>query len=106
MGAPSSFRNYRSDRLSSNDLDEIRNLLADFFDEFSAEVASQVEAIKSEKPAEYLTTRQVAKMTGFSQATLEAFRSKRQGPAYYKQGANVRYRLEDIRAWMESERFE
>ncbi len=57
------------------------------------------------KPAtispEYLTTQQVAQMTGFSLKSLEAMRHKRNGPPYLKVGARVRYRAEDVRAWIE-----
>jgi predicted DNA-binding transcriptional regulator AlpA len=51
---------------------------------------------------EYLTAEQVAQLTGFSSKALEAFRSKRQGPLYLKVGHNVRYRADDVRAWVEA----
>ncbi|MCE6950128.1 helix-turn-helix domain-containing protein [Cereibacter sphaeroides] len=54
----------------------------------------------------YLTTDEAARITRLSRAALEAFRSKRQGPPYFKVGTNVRYRLDELRAWMESERIE
>jgi predicted DNA-binding transcriptional regulator AlpA len=51
---------------------------------------------------EYLTAEQVAQMTGFSTKSLEAYRAKRQGSAFLKVGHSVRYRADDVRAWMEA----
>lgn len=51
---------------------------------------------------EYLTADQVAQMTGFSTKSLEAYRAKRQGPPFLKVGHSVRYRADDVRAWVES----
>ncbi len=51
---------------------------------------------------EYLTADQVAQMTGFSTKSLEAYRAKRQGPPFLKVGHSVRYRADDVRAWMEA----
>ena len=50
---------------------------------------------------EYLTARQVSKMTGFSMKALETMRHRRRGPRYFKVGVLVRYRAGDIRAWIE-----
>ncbi|MEL6587922.1 MAG: helix-turn-helix domain-containing protein [Pseudomonadota bacterium] len=52
---------------------------------------------------EYLTAEQVAQMTGFSTKSLEAYRAKRQGPPFLKVGHSVRYRADDVRAWMEAD---
>lgn len=51
---------------------------------------------------EYLTAEQVAQMTGFSPKALEAYRAKRIGPNYLKVGHNVRYRADEVRAWVEA----
>ncbi len=57
---------------------------------------------------EYLTPRQVSQLTGFSPRALEAMRSKRTGPAFSKLGTGkngaVRYRVVDVRAWIERHR--
>lgn len=50
---------------------------------------------------EYLSPDQVAQMTGFSLKWLEARRAERNGPPYIKVGHNVRYRAEDVRAFIE-----
>ena len=52
---------------------------------------------------EYLTADQVSQMTGFSPKALENYRSKRSGPPFLKVGHSVRYRADDVRAWVESE---
>ena len=51
---------------------------------------------------EYLTADQVSQMTGFSPKALEAYRAKRQGPTFLKVGHNIRYRADDVRAWVEA----
>ncbi|MFP4450519.1 MAG: helix-turn-helix transcriptional regulator [Rhodosalinus sp.] len=51
---------------------------------------------------EYLTPDQMAQMTGFSTRALEACRAKRQGPPFLKVGTSVRYRADDVSAWMEA----
>lgn len=50
----------------------------------------------------YLTADQVAQMTGFSTKSLEAYRAKRQGPPFLKIGHSIRYRADDVRAWVEA----
>ncbi len=50
-----------------------------------------------------LNEHDVARITGMSLATVRRWRLLRQGPKYIKCGsAAVRYRPEDIRAWLES----
>ena len=51
---------------------------------------------------EYLTADQVAEMTGFSSKSLEAYRAKRQGPPFLKIGHSIRYRADDVLAWVEA----
>jgi predicted DNA-binding transcriptional regulator AlpA len=45
---------------------------------------------------------EVARVTGMSVQTVRRWRLFRQGPKYLKLGAAVRYRPEDIAAWLES----
>lgn len=53
---------------------------------------------------QYLSTPQVAKLTGFSVRALETMRAKHVGPIYIKVGNNknsaIRYHLQDIQEWM------
>jgi predicted DNA-binding transcriptional regulator AlpA len=47
-----------------------------------------------------LNEHDVARITGLSVASVRRWRLLRQGPKYLKIGAAVRYRIEDIRAWL------
>jgi len=49
-----------------------------------------------------LNEHDVARITALSVASIRRFRLLRQGPKYLKIGAAVRYRPEDISAWLES----
>lgn len=49
-----------------------------------------------------LTEHDVAHIASLSVATVRRWRILRQGPKYLKIGAAVRYRPEDISAWLES----
>ena len=49
-----------------------------------------------------LNEHDVARITGLSVASVRRWRLLRQGPKYLKIGAAVRYRPEDISAWLES----
>ncbi len=88
--------------LSLRDLHEIREVVQECISLF-------IEQVKPEEHApepEYLTTREVAEITKYSKAALEAYRGKNDGPPFYKQGANVRYRSDEVRNWMEEKRYE
>ena len=49
-----------------------------------------------------LSEHDVARITGLSVASVRRWRLLRQGPKYLKIGAAVRYKTEDISAWLES----
>lgn len=49
-----------------------------------------------------LNERDVARVTGLSVASVRRWRLFRLGPKYLKIGAAVRYKPEDIKAWLES----
>lgn len=51
---------------------------------------------------ELLTERDVSRITGMSVASIRRWRLLRQGPRFIKVGAAVRYKTEDIAAWLES----
>ncbi|SMX31932.1 Helix-turn-helix domain protein [Actibacterium lipolyticum] len=87
-------------KLSVRDLEEIREIIESCLDKLTETVDSECR----EATPEYLTTPEVAALTKYKKATLEAMRSKRQGPPYYRQGYNVRYRSDEVRAWMEANR--
>ena len=49
-----------------------------------------------------LNEHDVARITGLSVASVRRWRLLRQGPRYLKIGSAVRYRPDDIAAWIES----
>jgi len=49
-----------------------------------------------------LNEQDVARITGLSVASVRRWRGLRSGPKYLKIGASVRYRPEDVAAWIES----
>ena len=49
-----------------------------------------------------MTEHHLARITGMSVATVRRWRLLRQGPKYIKIGAAVRYKPEDVSAWLES----
>ncbi len=49
-----------------------------------------------------LNEHDVARITGLSVASVRRWRLLKQGPRYLKVGAAVRYRAEDICAWLET----
>jgi predicted DNA-binding transcriptional regulator AlpA len=49
-----------------------------------------------------LTEHDVARITGLSVASIRRFRLFRQGPKFLKLNSAVRYRPEDLKAWLES----
>jgi len=65
------------------------------------------EAIREREPmtdriGTLLNERDVARITGMSVASVRRWRLLRQGPRFLKLNAAVRYRAEDISAWLES----
>ena len=53
---------------------------------------------------EYLSPKQVFQLTGISVKRLEALRSVRLGPPFHKVGRSVRYKIEDVHAYIEKGR--
>jgi len=49
-----------------------------------------------------LNEHDVARITGLSVASVRRWRLLRQGPAYLKIGSAVRYKREDVAAWLET----
>ena len=59
------------------------------------------ESVAKEGLQSLLNEFDVARITGLSVASVRRWRLLRQGPKYLKIGAAVRYRAEDISAWLE-----
>lgn len=49
--------------------------------------------------SEFLTPGQAGKVLGLSPGTLSRYRTSGNGPAYYKFGKAIRYRIVDVAAW-------
>jgi len=49
-----------------------------------------------------LNEHEVALITGLSVASVRRWRLLQQGPKYIKIGSAVRYRTEDVRAWLDT----
>jgi predicted DNA-binding transcriptional regulator AlpA len=54
----------------------------------------------------YLTEREVSQITNLALPTLRNYRQQGRGPAYFKAGRAVRYRVEDVIGYMEKNRVE
>lgn len=55
---------------------------------------------KKQKPKLYISTRELADELGLAPITIEIWRAKGQGPRYVKIGRTVRYRRQDVDAWL------
>jgi predicted DNA-binding transcriptional regulator AlpA len=53
-------------------------------------------------PDALLNEHDVARITGLSIASVRRWRLLKQGPRYVKISSAVRYRVEDLKAWLES----
>jgi predicted DNA-binding transcriptional regulator AlpA len=51
---------------------------------------------------ELMNEHDIARITGLSVASVRRWRLLRQGPRYVKIGAAVRYKIEDVQAWLKS----
>jgi predicted DNA-binding transcriptional regulator AlpA len=52
---------------------------------------------------EYLTAPQAAALTGFTAKALERYRQQPdKGPKFFRVGTSIRYRADDLRAWIEA----
>jgi excisionase family DNA binding protein len=61
-----------------------------------------VEGNDADRRLALLRPPEVAEVTGLSVHTLAVWRTKNEGPRYVKVGRFVRYRSEDLDAWLES----
>lgn len=57
------------------------------------------DATGAEADGRFLTSAEASKVLGLVPLTLARYRHAGTGPAFYKFGSAVRYRLEDLRAW-------
>lgn len=52
----------------------------------------------------WLTIKEVAAQFGFNRRTLYRWRSEKTGPPYFRLGGAVRYREDELNAWIEAQR--
>lgn len=87
--------------------ESFRTLALQVGEHIAAQLREQRQSPEAITP-EYLTPHQTAQLTGFSLRALESMRAKRIGPVYAKVGkaknGPIRYRLDDVRAWMDQYR--
>ncbi len=55
---------------------------------------------------EYVSSAEAAKLLGLARGTLPAWRSKGEGPAFYRFGRSIRYRRSELEAWAADRRRE
>ena len=53
-------------------------------------------------PVGYLSPKQAARLTGYTEKALERRRQRGNGPPYSKVGKSIRYAVADPQAWMEA----
>lgn len=63
---------------------------------------SERESVATPQLPTLLNEFDVARVTGLSVASVRRWRLFKQGPRYLKIGAAVRYRAEDVQAWLET----
>ena len=52
-------------------------------------------------PHEYLTPREAAQFVKLTPRALEQMRGQKRGPRFHKVGRLCRYKLDDLRSWIE-----
>lgn len=85
-------------------------MLDPIYEEHARLVATRVADILRERSAvvpEYLSPEDAAVLLGISKRTLENYRVRGDGgPPYHRIGGLIRYRVADLRAWVERGRVE
>lgn len=81
--------------------DHLNVLIRELSRSIAAQIIQQLPTPEAPAALEYLTSRQVAEMSGFTEKALESLRARREGAPFLKIGVCVRYRASDVRAWIE-----
>ncbi len=63
---------------------------------------SERQSVANQRLESLLNEHDIARLTGLSVASVRRWRLFRQGPKYLKIGSSVRYRPEDVTAWLET----
>lgn len=85
---------------------EVSQVTPDLTDEIAIKVAAALaEGFASGRippPPEYLNTAHAAALLGLTEAGMETMRKERRGPPFVRASQKlVRYRIADLRAWMD-----
>lgn len=51
-----------------------------------------------------LTVREAAALLSIPKGTLDLWRQEKKGPPFYRMGGRIRYKREDLEAWLEKQR--
>jgi len=70
------------------------------------EILERAVFVKEAGPARFVDTMAAARYLALDPHTLECYRSRGDGPAYYKFGKWVRYAVDDLDAWIAASRFQ
>lgn len=65
--------------------------------------STQHPPLNSEPEPEYVDTVGASRLTGLSTRALDTLRHRSHGPRYLRVGKRIRYRINDLRKWMERE---
>ena len=66
----------------------------------SPELVARAVLVDDLGPAPFVTTEEAARFLALSPHSLECYRAKGTGPAFYKFGKAVRYAVADLDAWI------
>ena len=83
-------------------MEDRRDLAQDIALRVAAELAEGFSSGRIPPPPEYLNTAHAAALLGLTEAGLETMRKERRGPPFVRASQKlVRYRVADLRAWMD-----
>lgn len=60
----------------------------------------QNKQMKKNEQKSFLSTAEAAAVLGLKESTMRVWRSQGKGPGYYRVGSAVRYKMDDLEAWI------
>lgn len=66
----------------------------------SPDLVARAVLVEDLGPVAFVTTEEAARFLALSPHSLECYRAKGTGPAFYKFGKAVRYAIRDLEAWL------
>lgn len=70
----------------------------------SPDLVARAVLVEDLGPVAFVTTQEAARFLALSPHSLECYRAKGTGPAFYKFGKAVRYAIADLQAWIAAAR--